>query len=137
MNKVLRRMLTTVLTLLLATYLALGLLAYFSDRIIFQPQRSSYSDDQFPGEHRVLKLQSVATHPITRKPDRATISAVYLPNPNATYTLLFSHGNAEDIGDDLPVLEEYRNAGFAVFAFDYRGYGTSEGRPNERNVYAD
>jgi hypothetical protein len=34
-------------------------------------------------------------------------------------------------------LEDLRAAGFAVFAYDYRGYGTSTGRPSERGVYAD
>jgi pimeloyl-ACP methyl ester carboxylesterase len=30
-----------------------------------------------------------------------------------------------------------RNAGFAVFAYDYRGYGLSTGRPSERRAYLD
>jgi hypothetical protein len=65
------------------------------------------------------------------------ISAVFLPNPEAKYTLLFSHGNAEDIGNDLPMLELYRQAGFSVFAYDYRGYGTSTGHPSEKGVHED
>ena len=65
------------------------------------------------------------------------IAAAYLPNPEARYTLLYSHGNGEDMGDDLPILEEYRRAGFAVFAYDYNGYGASGGRPSEAAVYRD
>src|SRR5215813_8849549 len=53
------------------------------------------------------------------------------------FTVLFSHGNAEDIGDDESLLERIRAAGFAVFAYDYQGYGTSEGRPSERHAYED
>ncbi|HWN91795.1 MAG TPA: alpha/beta hydrolase, partial [Verrucomicrobiae bacterium] len=30
-----------------------------------------------------------------------------------------------------------RQLGFAVLAYDYRGYGTSEGSPSERHVYGD
>jgi fermentation-respiration switch protein FrsA (DUF1100 family) len=63
------------------------------------------------------------------------LAAVYLPNTEAQFTLLYSHGNGEDIGDDLPMLEEFRNAGFAVFAYDYNGYGQSEGRPSEAALY--
>ena len=38
------------------------------------------------------------------------ISAVYLPNPSARFTLLVSHGNAEDLGDDRFWLEDLRRA---------------------------
>ena len=33
-----------------------------------------------------------------------------LSNPAARFTVFFSHGNAEDVGDDLPYLEEMRAA---------------------------
>jgi fermentation-respiration switch protein FrsA (DUF1100 family) len=66
-----------------------------------------------------------------------TITAAYLRNANAPYLMLFSHGNAEDIGNDLPWLDDVRNTGVAVLAYDYRGYGTSEGRSSEKTVYED
>ena len=97
--------------------------AFFSDRIIFQPQEAGYHDH--PG---ILRLTSS---------DGAKISATYLPNPEAVFTVLFSHGNAEDIGDDQSLLERIRAAGFAVFAYDYQGYGTSDGRPSEVHAYED
>lgn len=52
-------------------------------------------------------------------------------------TLLLSHGNAEDLGDDRFGLEELRRAGFNVFAYDYEGYGTSDGKPSEQAAYRD
>lgn len=105
-------------------YACLCIYAYFfTDRIIFLPQPSSYEDS-----NRILKL--------TTK-DGAKISAVYLPNPQAKFTILYSHGNAEDLGDIQFVLEELRNLGFAVFSYDYRGYGTSQGKPTETTTYKD
>jgi len=65
------------------------------------------------------------------------ITGQYLPNPNASYTLLYSHGNAEDLGMIQPVLEHFNQLGFSVFAYDYRGYGTSQGRPTEAGTYQD
>lgn len=65
------------------------------------------------------------------------IAAIYLENPQAEYTILYSHGNAEDLGHLHPLLEQYRNHGFSVFAYDYRGYGHSSGRTSEQNTYAD
>jgi hypothetical protein len=63
------------------------------------------------------------------------ISTLGHTNPaQMRFTVLFSHGNAEDLGDDQPLLEHIKAAGFAVFAYDYQGYGTSEGRPSERHT---
>jgi len=65
------------------------------------------------------------------------ISALLLTHPAAEYTLLVSHGNAEDLGDDRDWLEGLHRAGFNVFAYDYQGYGTSQGRPTEKGAYDD
>jgi len=97
--------------------------AFITDSIIFQPPSPGYRDDA-----SVLKLTSK---------NGARISAKYFPNSRATYTLLFSHGNAEDMGYDTSYLEALRNAGFSVFAYDYQGYGTSEGKPSEQHLYDD
>jgi len=109
---------------LLGLYLIVIVVAlFFADQLIFQPQRAGYRDSV-----EILKLNTA---------DGARISARYLANPNATFTILFSHGNAEDIGDVEPLMQGMRSAGFAVFAYDYQGYGTSEGKPSERHSYQD
>ena len=119
-----KRLLRIVLLLLSALYIALVLFAVFlSDSMIFLPHPSSYRDSA-----EVLKITTA---------NGSKISAVYLHNPGAKFTLLVSHGNAEDLGDDRYWLEELRRAGFSVFAYDYEGYGTSEGKPTETSVYQD
>ncbi len=94
-----------------------------SDGMIFLPQPSRYQDSS-----AIIKLTSG---------DGITISAVYLPSSQSGYTILYSHGNAEDLGNIQPVLQHLHQIGFSVFAYDYRGYGTSRGRPSERNAYKD
>jgi abhydrolase domain-containing protein 17 len=119
-----KRFVRMLLYLLLFGYLALVLVGIFlSDRLIFQPQLSSYKDTP-----EIIKL---------RIAQGKNISAVYLPNPTAKFTILYSHGNAEDIGDLRPWLEALQKSGFSVFAYDYEGYGTSEGTPSEKAVYTD
>ena len=122
-----------VLIIVLGSFYAVLIgLALLSDRLIFQPQASSYTDE-------------ILSASVTREGGRLMhimsgdqrITAVYLPNPDAKFTLLFSHGNAEDLGDALPFLLMFRQSGFAVFSYDYRGYGTSTGRPSEKSVYED
>lgn len=105
-------------------YVSLCIYGYFfTDWMIFKPQASSYQDTK-----DILKLTAA---------DGVQISAIYLPNSKATYTILYSHGNAEDLGDMLPILRELRELGFSIFAYDYRGYGTSQGTPSESNAYQD
>jgi len=105
-------------------YLALAIYAWlFSDHQIFLPQPSSYKDGP-----EILKLRSA---------NSSVISALYLPNPSARFTLLVSHGNAEDLGDDRYWLEDLQRSGFNVFAYDYQGYGTSQGKPTEQGAYQD
>lgn len=127
----LKRVVRILVLLAVVGYLALVALALMSDRIIFQPHPSSY---------RFAELQSsmgAKVQPVVIPSGPVKITAVYLPSESARFTLLFSHGNAEDIGDDLPMLNEFRAAGFAVLAYDYRGYGSSEGISSEKSLYAD
>ncbi len=103
----------------------LGLLmvaVFFADWAIFRPPRSSYKDTA-----DVIKLKTW---------DGEQISAKYQENPDASYTILFSHGNAEDIGMIEPFTWRLRDLGFNVLTYDYEGYGTSSGTPSEKNAYA-
>ncbi|MBD2463795.1 alpha/beta hydrolase [Oscillatoria sp. FACHB-1407] len=109
---------------LLLIYLILCLYIWFTaDRKIFLPPAATYS--QMSG---LVTLQTS---------DQVSITALYLPNPQATHTLLYSHGNAEDLGIIRPILEQLRQTGLSVLAYDYQGYGTSQGRPSEQGSYRD
>lgn len=123
-NFSLKRLMIWLLLVPLFIYPGLLIFAYFfSDRLIFQPFPPSYRDNA-----EIIKLTTS---------DGEKISAKFYENPNATHTILFSHGNAEDIGELEPFLKEFQRNNFAVFAYDYRGYGTSEGNPSEEKVYRD
>lgn len=101
----------------LSCYAVLALGAWLlADRMIFLPPRASYDSQRLP-------LFFVDTD------DGARIAVRHLPNPEARYTLLFSHGNAEDLGHLEDFLQRLRDSGYAVLAYDYRGYGLSRGGP--------
>src|SRR3989442_3010206 len=53
----------------------------------------------------------------------------------SSLTLLFFHGNAENIGGCLDLAKVTRPAGDDLMLGDYRGYGQSEGRPSEAGLY--
>lgn len=119
-----KRLLRIVLCILVGNYLALFCYAFFfTEKTIFQPPQASYRDNE-----QILKIPSA---------DGTRISAVYLPNPRAQYTLLYSHGNGEDLGQFRSLLASFQAMGFAVLAYDYHGYGTTPGVPSEANAYGD
>lgn len=70
-------------------------------------------------------------------PDGVKLAARHWPNPRAKYTVLYLHGNYEDLGSIGEYMPQFVNAGYAVFAVDYRRYGRSEGVPTEASTYAD
>jgi uncharacterized protein len=58
------------------------------------------------------------------------------PQPRAI--VLYCHGNGDCVGYLGPYLKELRDEQrVTVFAFDYRGYGRSDGSPSEAGVLAD
>lgn len=52
-------------------------------------------------------------------------------------TLIFCHGNAGNISDRIDKIAAFRQMGLNVFIFDYRGYGKSQGKPDEPGIYKD
>jgi fermentation-respiration switch protein FrsA (DUF1100 family) len=105
-------------------YLLINLYALLvSDRLIFAPQAPGYT--QLPGEVKIMSGHG------------ERINAVYLEHPAAKRTILFSHGNAEDLSNVVPFMRQFHDLGYSVLMYDYRGYGTSEGSPSSRNAKQD
>ncbi|MDX8406308.1 MAG: alpha/beta fold hydrolase, partial [Mariprofundus sp.] len=69
--------------------------------------------------------------------DGVKLHGWYMPHAQARFTLLHLHGNAGNISDRLAQYRHWHALGLSVFAFDYRGYGNSEGEPSEEGLYAD
>lgn len=67
--------------------------------------------------------------------DKADIYCLYVGDPeriSIDTIILFAHGNAPNLDDFWPKIVQLANLGglhrFGVLAYDYRGYGKSEGR---------
>lgn len=59
-------------------------------------------------------------------------------NPSARLTLLYSHGNAADLGQMYELFVELSvHLRVNLMGYDYAGYGQSTGKPSEYNTYAD
>jgi fermentation-respiration switch protein FrsA (DUF1100 family) len=69
--------------------------------------------------------------------DKLQLHGWYIPHPAATRTLLFFHGNGGNISHRGESLEIFYRLGLNVLIIDYRGYGHSEGRPDEAGFTLD
>ncbi|XP_074287667.1 uncharacterized protein LOC141612817 [Silene latifolia] len=66
------------------------------------------------------------------------IVAMYVRYPMAQSTLLYSHGNAADIGQMYELFIELSiHLKLNILGYDYSGYGQSTGKATENNTYAD
>ncbi|XP_058186580.1 uncharacterized protein LOC131303639 isoform X2 [Rhododendron vialii] len=66
------------------------------------------------------------------------IVAIHVKHPKATATLLYSHGNAADLGQMFELFVELSlRLRINLMGYDYSGYGQSTGKPSEYNTYAD
>lgn len=73
--------------------------------------------------------------------DRIELNGWFFPAntnwPRAPLAVLVCHGNGGNISHRLALYRALLETGVAVFAFDYRGYGRSQGRPGEEGTYLD
>ncbi len=92
-----------------------------ADRLIFQPPAPYYSEN----------IQGFTK--ITHK-NAAPVAAIHLKAPPNAPTIIYSHGNAEDIGHNIEIFTALHDRGFGVIAYDYPGYGLTPGRSTETST---
>lgn len=70
--------------------------------------------------------------------DGTKLHGWYAPVENPTAVILFCHGNAGNITHRADLLYEMQTSiGASILALDYRGYGKSEGAPDEAGLKQD
>lgn len=124
------KVITSLLTAAVLVYL--GLCAYyyvFQEQLIYLPEKVlSASPKDLGLAYKDLTLTTS---------DGVAINAWYVPSPRARATVLFSHGNAGNIGNRLETIRMMHSLGLNVLVYDYRGFGRSEGSPGEDGTYRD
>jgi hypothetical protein len=110
--------------------LIIGLLMIFEEFFIFVPSRYPAGDWHPAG----LDFQDVEF----RAEDGVRLHGWYCPSPADRAVVLVSHGNAGNVSHRAEEIRLWqRQLRASVFIYDYRGYGRSEGSPNEKGLYAD
>ncbi len=129
-RKLARRMLQSILFILVSVWVLLSLLLYlFQPRFIYFPQSTiDYTPDMagLPYEDIYFKTN-----------DDVLLNGWFIPVEDAKNTLLFFHGNGGNISHRLESLKIFHELGLSVFIIDYRGYGQSQGTSSEQGTYRD
>ncbi len=121
--RLLRPPITVYLLLVLAMMVIENMLIFIPSRHpegVWQPAGLAVEDARFEAD------------------DQTRLHGWYVPCDDARAVVLYLHGNAGNITDRTDILRIlHRDVGATVLILDYRGYGRSEGSPNERGILAD
>ncbi len=115
---------------LIAAVLLVVLPVIFEKRLIYLPSREHEVSARALGlAHETVSLTAE---------DGVRLDALFLPVKGSRFTVLLAHGNAGNLSHRLDrTLFLQSRLGADVLLFDYRGYGKSEGSPDEEGTYRD
>lgn len=131
-----QKVLKVIASIVCVAYLmAMAGLRLYEPRLVYQPGARPLD----PPDPKLALNQRLVSF---RAADSASIAAWIIPGVNAMPDapwVLISHGNYGNIGyGGRPQFYAWlRDLGVNVFAYDYRGFGASDGSPSEAGVYAD
>lgn len=115
-----------IVTLVLAVSMLTGCangLFYFPDHVDYEPRLLN------PVPHEDVWIP---------RQDGGHLHAWFLPTQEkAKGTLLFLHGNAQNLTAHIAYVDWLPAAGYQVLAIDYRGYGLSPGKPERSALLQD
>jgi uncharacterized protein len=124
----LRRVIAGTFLGLLGLYLALMALGYLGQRRMIYPAPHTSFEPRAQGAE-LWRLAGSDGH--------AVYALCAAPPPDAP-TLVYFHGNGEQLSDMARMVEEFAARGVGVLAVEYPGYGLAQdAATTEANVYAD
>ncbi|CAF0998165.1 unnamed protein product [Rotaria sordida] len=111
------------------------------------PRYTIFFSDKAEWQHSTNEISKLEPYFVTTSRHNR-IACIYVNcTPNPKYYILFSHGNAVDLGKHNFLIKRSQMASFFIvlgsrlqcniFSYDYSGYGASHGKASEKNMYAD
>jgi fermentation-respiration switch protein FrsA (DUF1100 family) len=69
--------------------------------------------------------------------DGIKINGWFIENKASDKVILHFHGNGGNLSNRLAIIQFLYNLPANIFIIDYHGYGKSQGKPSEKNLYLD
>jgi len=145
-------MLVSIAVVLFIAYWGLGVILYLMQpKFLYSPVGEvPYTPDELGLNFETIVFKSVdglqlcgwyIPAPLEARTKAASVqpgdSFLTGPAENSELTVLFCHGNGGNMMHRLDSINFFYNLGLNCFIFDYRGYGNSQGKPNEEGTYLD
>jgi pimeloyl-ACP methyl ester carboxylesterase len=129
-NKKMPGMLWTTLATIAGIYIVICILLFIFQRflIYFPDKQIILTPDQYGLAYEDVFLES---------DDGIKIHGWLIKAEAARGVLLFCHGNAGNISHRFESIRFFNRLSLDVLIFDYRGFGKSEGSPDEKGTYLD
>ena len=100
-------------------------------KIIYYPYK--YPSGNWDARSLGVKVEDV----FFKSTDGVSLHGWYVPTEGSQATLLWFHGNAGNITHRIENILFLKPLKLNIFIFDYRGYGRSQGKPDELGLYKD
>jgi fermentation-respiration switch protein FrsA (DUF1100 family) len=127
-----KTLLSLAVFLLLGYGILLGIVYFLQAQLVYFPNIGGGFSGSTPSD-RGLKYEDVNF----KTSDGLQLHGWYVSEGLGRGVVLFFHGNAGDISHRLDSIAFFHRLGYSVFIIDYRGYGRSEGKPDEPGTYRD
>jgi len=124
-----RRLMGWIISLVVFFVLLMVAIWAFQSKLVYYPDKTITIEPSSAG----LDFKNV----FLTTSDGLKIHGWFIHNDKSKDVLLFCHGNGGNISGRIGIVREFYDLGLSVFIFDYRGYGKSEGKPNEKGTYKD
>jgi pimeloyl-ACP methyl ester carboxylesterase len=99
------------------------------NHVLFRPYRATTATKEILG----VPVERVTFPSLNGK----KLSGWFIPERSTKKVILFIHGNGGNMDAFVPIMSNAMGAGASVFAFDYQGYGQSEGEPSLDGIVDD
>ena len=121
-----------LLSILIIFLILLSGLYFLQDTLLFQIKKTT------PQEHSDIKQQySIAEEVSIKTSDNITLSGWFVKNTSAEKSplVIYFGGNAALASSMLKYSDYFEDR--SLLSVNYRGYGMSQGKPSEKNLFAD
>jgi uncharacterized protein len=116
--------------LIIFLYLFIGFLLYiFQRKIIFNKSNVPKA----PIDYDLTDVEEIKI----KTTNNINLLAWFFKGKKNKPILVYFHGNSFDIGERAHRLKRYNDAGLSTLIVAWRGYSGNDGKPTERNLYAD
>jgi len=105
--------------------------------LLFQKQLTYHPRPLAAGRQTALSSYNWLREVRFESSDGTKLHGVWAAPPEDGVVVILSHGNSGNLSGRIPLVEKLRDLGLGVFLYDYRGFGASEGEPDEQGLYRD